>query len=54
MDQPRQALNFYMIAAHMSRKVSKHSSAADALRCFITKGGQLRSKLCCRFGLGHT
>jgi hypothetical protein len=31
MDQPRQALNFYMIAAHMSRKVSKHSSRCTAL-----------------------
>jgi hypothetical protein len=30
MDQPRQALNFYMIAAHMSGKVSK-GTAADLI-----------------------
>jgi general transcription factor 3C polypeptide 3 (transcription factor C subunit 4) len=29
MDQPRQALNFYMIAAHMSGKVSEHRRSAQ-------------------------
>jgi hypothetical protein len=45
MDQPRQALNFYMIAAHMSGKVSKwkvcrckmvHSVASRARRSTST------------------